>query len=55
MSWPPSYYLEIAIGPRNPTDLEYTTTIESVCAKQNQQDVENLKAGINRVLRAPTP
>ena len=34
-----------------PPNLEYITAIESVCTKLSQQDVEELRANINRLLR----
>ena len=42
-------------APRHPPNLEYITAIESVCNKQSQQEVEELRAKVNRVLRASHP
>ena len=42
-----------AVSPRHPPSLEYITAIESVCTKLGQQDAEELRAYINRVLRLP--
>ena len=44
-----------AIAPRHPPNLEYITAIESMCTKLSQQDVEQLRANINRVLRGSHP
>ena len=38
-----------------PLNLEHTIAIESVCTKLSQQDVEGLRANINRVLRGSHP
>ena len=43
------------IAPRHPPNLEYITAIESICTKLGQQDAEELRADINRVLRSPHP
>ena len=43
----------IAVSPRHPPNLEYITAIESVCTKLGQQDAEELRADISRVLRSP--
>ena len=40
------------VSPRHPPNLEYITAIESVCTKFGQQDAEELRADINRVLRS---
>ena len=42
---------------RHPPNLEHITAIESVCSELGQQDAEELRADINRVLRSshPTP
>ena len=40
-----------AIALRHPPHLEYITAIESVCPKLSQQDLEELRANVNRVLR----
>ena len=37
---------------RHPPNLSYITVIESVCTKLGQQDAEELRADINRVLRS---
>ena len=37
---------------RHPPKLEYITAIVSVCTKLGQQDAEELRADINRVLRS---
>ena len=39
-----------AITPRHPTHLEFITAIESVCPKLSKQDVDELRANVNRVL-----
>ena len=36
-------------------DLEYITAIEAACTKLSQQDAEELRADINRVLRSSHP
>ena len=38
------------VTPRHPTNLEYITAIESVYTKLGQQEDEELRANINRVL-----
>ena len=43
------------VSPRHPPNLEYITAIESVCTKLGQQDAEELRADINRVLRSSHP
>ena len=46
------------VTPRQPPNLEYITAIEAACTKLSQQDAEELRADINRVLRsfhAPKP
>ena len=40
-----------AVTPRQPPHLEYITAIEAACTKLSQQDAEELRADINRVLR----
>ena len=40
-----------AVTPRQPPNLEYITAIEAACTKLIQQDAEELRADINRVLR----
>ena len=44
-----------AVTPRQPTNLEYITAIEAACTKLSQQDAEELRADINRVLRLSHP
>ena len=39
-----------AVTPRQPPNLEYITAIEAACTKLSQQDAEELRANINRVL-----
>ena len=43
------------ITPRHPPNLEYITAIQSVCTKFGQQEAEELRANINRVLRSSHP
>ena len=43
------------VPPRQPPNLEYITGIEAVCTKISQQDAEELRADINRVLRSSHP
>ena len=43
------------VSPRHSPNLEYITAIESVCTKFDQQEVEELRADINRVLRSSHP
>ena len=40
---------------KQPLNLEYITAIEAVCTKLRQQDAEELRADINRVLRSSHP
>ena len=40
------------VSPRHPSNLDYITAIESVCTRLGQQDAEELRADINRVLRS---
>ena len=40
------------VTPKHPPNLEYITAIEAACTMLSQQDAEELKANINRVLRA---
>ena len=40
---------------RPPPNLEYITAIESICTKLGQQDAEECRADINRVLRFSHP
>ena len=44
-----------AVTPRQPANLEYITAIEAACTKLSQQDAEELRADINRVLRSSHP
>ena len=37
---------------KHPPNLEYITAIEAACTKLSQQDAEELRAKINRVLRS---
>ena len=43
------------VTPRQPPNLEYKTAIEAACTKLSQQDAEELRADINRVLRSSHP
>ena len=43
------------ISPKHPPNLEYITTIETACTKLSQQDAEELRADINRVLMSSYP
>ena len=43
------------VTPKQPPNLEYITAIEAACTKLSQQDAEELRADINRVLRASHP
>ena len=44
-----------AVSPKHPPNLEYITAIEAAGTKLSQQDVEELRADINWVLRASHP
>ena len=44
-----------AVTPRQPPNLEYITAIETACTKLSQQDAEELRADVNRVLRPSHP
>ena len=44
-----------AVTSRQPPNLEYITAIEAACTKLSQQDAEELRADINRVLRSYHP
>ena len=44
-----------AVTPRHPPNLEYIIAIEAACIKLSQQDAEELRANINRVLRSSHP
>ena len=43
------------VSPRQPPKLEYITAIEAACTKLSQQDAEELRVDINRVLRSSHP
>ena len=46
------------VSPKQSPNLEYITAIEAACAKLSQQDAEELRAEVNRILRsshAPKP
>ena len=43
------------VSPKQPPNLEYITAIEAACTKLSQQDAEELRADINRVLRSSHP
>ena len=43
------------VTPRHPPNLEYIMAIEAVCTKLGQQDAEELRDEINRVLRSSHP
>ena len=43
------------VTPRQPPNLEYITAIEAACTKLSQQEAEELRADINRVLRSFHP
>ena len=45
----------LAVTPRHPPNLEYITAIETACSKLSQQDAEELRANISRVLRSSHP
>ena len=47
--------LNYAIALRHPPNLENITAIESMYTKLGQQEVEEIRADANRVLKAPTP
>ena len=44
-----------AVTPTQPPNLEYITAIEAACTKLSQQDAEELRADVNRVLRSSHP
>ena len=44
-----------AVTPRQPPNLEYITAIEAACTKLSQQDAEEFRANINRVLWSSQP
>ena len=41
--------------PKQPPNLEYKTAIEAACTKLSQQDAEEPRAEVNRVLRSSHP
>ena len=43
------------VTPRHPPNLQYIMDIESVCTKLGQQDAEECRAEINRVLMSSHP
>ena len=43
------------VTPKQPPNLEYITAIEAACTKLSQQDAEDLRAEVNRVLRFSHP
>ena len=43
------------VTPRQPPNLEHITAIEAACTKLSQQDAEELRADVNRVLRSSYP
>ena len=43
------------VAPKQPPNLEYITVIEAACTKLSQQDAEELRAEVNRVLRSSHP
>ena len=47
--------LNFAVNPRHPPNLEYITGTEATYTKLGQQDAEELRAEINRVLRSSHP
>ena len=44
-----------AVTHKQPPNLEYITAIEAACTKLSQQDAEELRAEVNRVLRSSHP
>ena len=44
-----------AVAPKQPSNLEYITAIEAACTKLSQQDAEELRAEVNRVLKSSHP
>ena len=44
-----------AVSPKQPHNLEYITAIEATCTKLSQQDTEELRVEVNRVLRSSYP
>ena len=43
------------VSPKHPANLEYINAIEAACTKLSQQDAEELRADINRVLKSSHP
>ena len=43
------------VSPKQPPNLESITAIEAACTKLSQQDAEELRAEVNRVLRSSHP
>ena len=43
------------VTPKQPPNLEYITVIEAACTKLSQEDTEELRAEVNRVLRFSHP
>ena len=43
------------VSPKQPPNLEYITVIEAACTKLSQQDAEELRAEVNRVIRSSHP
>ena len=44
-----------AVTRRHPPNLEYITAIDAACTKLGEQDAEECRAEINRVLRSSHP
>ena len=44
-----------AVTARHPPSLEYIMAIESACTKLGQQDAEELRVAVNRVLKSSHP
>ena len=44
-----------AVSPKQPPSLEYITAIEAAYTKLSQQDAEEPRAEVNRVLRSSHP
>ena len=44
-----------AVSPKHPPNLEDITAIEAACTKLSQQDAEELRADIDRVLKSSHP
>ena len=43
------------VTPKQHPNLKYITVIEAACTKLSQQDAEELRAEVNRVLRSSHP